>query len=99
ETRERAHVVARRTALALERVPRRRERRRPRLREPHRVLADEWLVDGVGFDQRAEDAGQEGEIAAGGDVEPAVRDGGAEQRARRNGRHPVPIEPRLAERV
>jgi len=62
-------------------------------------LRTKGLVDAAGFDERAEDANQERQVSAGVHVEPVIGQLGAEQRAGRNRRHPIPPEPRFAVRV
>ena len=70
-----------------------------RLGEAGRALAHEGLVDAAALDQRPQHADEEREIAARVHVEPVVGEARAEQRARRDRRHPVPLQARLAVRV
>ena len=99
QPREGLHAVARGAALTLEIVPAGGERAVARRLEARRALAHERLVHAVRLDERAKDADEKREIAAGVDVEPVVGERRAEERAGGDRRNPVALEPRLAVRV
>src|SRR5947199_97198 len=81
QPREGLHAVARGAALTLEIVPAGGERAVARRLEANRALAHERLVHAVRLDERAKDADEKREIAAGVDVEPVVGERRAEERA------------------
>ncbi len=99
QAREAPHLGFGRAARRFERGPFDLECGMPCRVESGGVSRDEVGVDGAVLDEGAQGADEEGEVSAGVDTEPVIRERGAEQRALRDRWHPVAFEPRLAERI
>ncbi len=92
-------VGTRSATLDLNIRPRRRPRRIRRRLETGRVLRHERVIDSVHLEQRLQRPDQKRQVTAGVHRKPVIRQLRSEQRALGDGRDPVALEPRLAQRI